>query len=108
MADSDDADFVRTRPDPSAESPMVAAMKRERSEALRLAIEKLPPEWQECVRMTYFDGLSQNEIAAKLNIERSTVSWRLIKATNRLREYLRTLEGDFSEVQTEPGRVGVE
>lgn len=52
------------------------------------SLKNLEPSLQEVIKMTYFDDLSQVEIAKKLNISQMQVSRKLKKATNLLHEMI--------------------
>jgi len=56
------------------------------------ALEALPSDEQAVVRLAYFRGLSQSEVAAALGIPLGTVKSRLRRAFGRLRESLAGLE----------------
>ena len=52
------------------------------------SLKNLEPSLQEIIKLTYFDDLSQVEIAKKLNISQMQVSRKLKKATNLLHEMI--------------------
>ena len=52
------------------------------------ALKALPPEQQEVVRLAYFEGHTQSEIAGELGIPLGTVKTRLRLAFGRLRTAL--------------------
>lgn len=54
-------------------------------EAVHAALDALPPEQREAVRLAYFRGLSHSEIAAELSIPMGTVKTRLRLAFDKLR-----------------------
>lgn len=78
------------RPDraPGPESLMAA---REASSALGRALAELSPEQRAVVELTYFDGLSYNEIARILDCPTNTVKTRMFHARKRLRATLPAL-----------------
>jgi RNA polymerase sigma-70 factor (ECF subfamily) len=49
------------------------------------AIEKLPPDQQEAVRLSFIEGLSHGEISKRLNVPLGTVKSRLRLAFEKLR-----------------------
>jgi len=49
------------------------------------ALERLPPEQREVVRLAYFQGLTHSEIARRLEIPMGTVKTRLRLAVDKLR-----------------------
>ena len=59
------------------------------AERVREALEKLPEAQQEVIRLAYFNGLSQSEIAARLGQPLGTVKTRARLALQKLREELR-------------------
>ncbi|MBY0405970.1 MAG: sigma-70 family RNA polymerase sigma factor [Cyanobacteria bacterium] len=69
---------------------------RENKIFLERALSKLKPELQEVVRMSYFDDLSQSEIADELGISQMQVSRRLRKALDILSH---NLQGDKANIQ---------
>ena len=56
------------------------------------ALDALPPEQRDAVRLAYFEGLTHSEIAAQLNIPIGTVKTRLRLAFDKLRRSLAPLE----------------
>lgn len=61
---------------------------QKREEVLRGAMESLPAEQLELVRLAFFDGLSHSEIAEKLSLPLGTVKSRIRLAFTRLRRQL--------------------
>ncbi len=61
---------------------------QQREEVLRTAMESLPAEQLELVRLAFFDGLSHSEIAEKLSLPLGTVKSRIRLAFTRLRRQL--------------------
>lgn len=59
---------------------------------IRLALERLPDDERQVVRMSHFDGLTHTEIAEHLGIPVGTVKSRSHRAHRRLLELLRHLE----------------
>jgi RNA polymerase sigma-70 factor (ECF subfamily) len=53
--------------------------------AVRAALERLPAKEHSVLRLMYFEGLSQGEIAARLGVPRGTVKTRAARAHHRLR-----------------------
>lgn len=50
------------------------------------ALSGLPPEQMQVIQLSFVDGLSQNDIAAKLDLPLGTVKSRMRLAFNRLRD----------------------
>ncbi|MBD0320808.1 MAG: sigma-70 family RNA polymerase sigma factor, partial [Gemmatimonadetes bacterium] len=61
----------------SAASPLQQAEASEDRERVQGAVGRLPEEQQRVVRMAYFDGLSQTEIAERLGVPLGTVKTRV-------------------------------
>jgi len=55
---------------------------------VRDALERIPAEDAEIIRLTYWDGLSSDEVAGVLRLNPSTVRTRLSRARQRLRVML--------------------
>lgn len=79
--DPDDPALVPD-PEPPADRTMEAAQARDR---LLAAMENLPPEQSELIRMAYFDDKSHTEIAAESGLPLGTVKSRIRLALGRLR-----------------------
>ena len=73
------------------EDPAAAVDAAEREVRVRAALASLPPEQAQLVRLSFFAGLSHNDIASQANIPLGTVKSRIRLAFARLR---RTLEAD--------------
>jgi RNA polymerase sigma-70 factor (ECF subfamily) len=59
---------------------------------VRSALDRLPDEERQVVRLSHFDGLTHVEIAAHLDIPVGTVKSRSHRAHQRLVEMLRHVE----------------
>jgi RNA polymerase sigma-70 factor (ECF subfamily) len=84
VPDPTDPHFVEGA-EPAAEEGVAAA---ERDRMVRDALETLPPEQLEVVRLAFFDGLSHAEAAEALSAPLGTVKSRLRLALARLRGVL--------------------
>lgn len=82
--DQNDPLFV---PDPP-EQPDRAVSAAERDAAVRGAVAELTEAQREVMRLAYFTGLSQQEIAARLDVPLGTVKSRMRLAGDRLRGVL--------------------
>jgi RNA polymerase sigma-70 factor (ECF subfamily) len=59
---------------------------QDRKDSLRRTLEDLPPDQQQVIELSYFGGLSQSEIAEKLEVPLGTVKTRARLAVQKLRE----------------------
>lgn len=75
----------------SATSPSQVAVREELRARVRAAIEDLEDIDREIVAMRHFEGLSNEETAAELDIEPSAASMRFMRALMRLRPALKEL-----------------
>lgn len=70
---------------PADASPARVTEARERAEAVRCAVNALPPEFRQIIVMKEFEELTFQEIADALDIPLSTVKSRLYTALKQLR-----------------------
>ena len=70
---------------PGSSSPARIAEGRERTAAVRRAVQALPPELREVIVLKEFEGLTFQEIADALGVPLSTVKSRLYTALKQLR-----------------------
>ena len=70
---------------PARESPALTAEERERGDAVRRAVNSLPPELRSVIVMKEFEDLTFQEIADTLGVPLSTVKSRLYTALKQLR-----------------------
>lgn len=75
-----------------AASPMETATLSERSQRLREALTQLPEAERQVLEIAYFEGLSQSEIAQRLNIPLGTIKTRCRQGLLKLRQSLTDLE----------------
>jgi RNA polymerase sigma-70 factor (ECF subfamily) len=92
---SREADVPSTAPSPDAE-----LHAREEETALARALETLPEEFRAVVVLRVQRGLSFEEIARVLGIQRPTAESRMARAKDKLRALL----GPWLEVAIEPGK----
>ena len=64
---------------------------------VRDALNRLPEEDAELIRLTYWDGLRSHEVAEVLGINPSTVRSRLSRAKEQLRAALEDPKNDSEE-----------
>ncbi len=62
-------------------------------ETIRAAVDALPDDQRTAVHLAFFQGLSQSEIAARLDMPLGTIKTRLRLAFNKLRVSLATVKG---------------
>lgn len=71
-------------------SPLEEAVQIERSQEILSALEQLSKEEREVLKMAYYQGLSQSEIAKQLNMALGTVKSRTRRGLIKLRQALLT------------------
>ena len=81
--------------DPAADSS-AGAEHEEQSRMVRTALAGLPPEQRTTLELAYFSGLSQSEIAERMNEPLGTVKTRTRMALQKLRGALAGLREDVS------------
>jgi len=91
--------------DPRAPDPEEAAVRKDRGEQLRQAVERLPPRLREVLVLRELEGMSYKEIAAIAGMPAGTVMSRLSRARDRLRRALGNLAATRAEV---PARESLE
>jgi RNA polymerase sigma-70 factor, ECF subfamily len=69
-------------------SPLERVQRQFRGQALRKAIENLPPQHKEILVLVFYQGLSGAEVAQVLGISEGTVKSRLHRAKEALRRLL--------------------
>jgi RNA polymerase sigma-70 factor (ECF subfamily) len=73
--------------DPAA-SVVEALGAPEEREAVRSALDQLPPEQRRVIELMYFEGMSQSRIASRLDLPLGTVKSRTLLGMRRLRAAL--------------------
>lgn len=68
------------------ESPLDQALRSERREVLRRAIEELPDQMRRCTELRVYQDLSYREIAAVMRRSIETVKVHLFQARKKLKE----------------------
>jgi RNA polymerase sigma-70 factor (ECF subfamily) len=61
---------------------------RERREQVSSALELLPPEQRRCIELAFFEGLTQTQIASRLEAPLGTVKSRIHLGMSKLRQAL--------------------
>ena len=77
-----------------SETPASEIDRSERSLVVRSAIEQLSSKEQEVLKMAYYQGLSQSEIAKQLDIALGTVKSRCRRGLLKLRQALNDFKGE--------------
>lgn len=76
----------------SQPTPLESASLKQRSHYVQAALSKLPDKQRQVLEMSYYEGLSQSEIAKKLNIPLGTIkTWcrqGLLNLRNNLQEFI--------------------
>lgn len=73
---------------------------------LAQAMDRLPPDDRELLRLVAWEELARDEIAHVLGVPRATVRVRLHRARRRLREQLAALDGQDSPLVAQHGVTG--
>jgi len=79
-------------------SPSGLAIQRERSRAMAAALESLPEELRDAVRLRLFEQLSLAEVAEQLGIALSTAKKRVYIGSRVYREALRAVSSTLSPI----------
>ena len=80
-----------------ASDALKETVRSEQKDIVRRALAGLPEDQRRTLLLAYFEGLTQTEIAAKLNAPLGTVKTRMRSAMTKLRETLRTQTGILGE-----------
>lgn len=70
-------------------------IERQQLEALQAAVERLPPQQRECLRLRVREDLTYEDVAATLGLSVNTVRNHLAEARRRLRQELGQALGDI-------------
>lgn len=68
------------------------AIRSEQKATVRAALDSLPPEQRSVLEFAYFEGLTQSEIAARLNQPLGTIKTRTRSGMMKLRELLSKMD----------------
>ena len=77
----------------------------ERDEKLRENVEALSEKIRAVIKLHYFDGLSVQEISARLSLPAGTVKWRLSEGRKQLRKEYGIMEKTYNENESLVERV---
>ncbi|CAN5685099.1 sigma-70 family RNA polymerase sigma factor [soil metagenome] len=86
------SDPVQLESASGADSPLLQAEQAEHREFITQALGELPVEQRQVVEMSFFDGLSHSQIAARTGEPLGTVKTRIRLAMRKLREQLSFLK----------------
>jgi len=87
IADNTINDFTVT-PESDEKNPHEAMEFRERAAIVRSALQKIPEKERELLIVSYYKGLSQSQIAEKMDIPLGTVKYRMRQGMIKLRDYI--------------------
>ena len=76
------------QPETGTNAPLEQVFQQEQSQEVRTALAQLSDSQQQILRMAYYDGLSQTEIAKQLEIPLGTVKARARRGLLKLRQTL--------------------
>jgi RNA polymerase sigma-70 factor (ECF subfamily) len=77
-------------PEDASPEGVESVFQRERRERVRQELEQLPPEQRQILEMSFYEGLSQSEIAERAGLPLGTVKTRALLAMKKLRSALRS------------------
>ena len=89
---NDDDDSYSIDPKDPDPNPGEEMLRDQRKEYLAIAIEKLPAKYKQLVELRYFQELSYEEVATKLELPLGTVKAQLFRARELLNEQLSAME----------------
>jgi len=79
--------------DPEEESAVSAIVTSSEAKIAVSGIQRLPEPYRQIMELRYIDGLSITEIAGVIRESENTVSVRITRATQKLRDILKTHHG---------------
>ena len=96
LRDGERVPMVETIEDKNAKQPDARMLEAERNEAVKRAVEALPPVDREVVQRVLMDGQTQVEAAKALGLSRQKVQRILEKAGDRLRRHLAAYKDEYN------------
>jgi len=91
MENDEGQEFSKNIKSPTLD-PEEHIIKKQKIDALREVVEKLKPRYKELVKMRYYEELSYEEIAVKLDLPVGTVKAQLFRARDFLYNILKNSE----------------
>jgi RNA polymerase sigma-70 factor (ECF subfamily) len=91
MENDEGQEFSKNIKSPTLD-PEEHIIKKQRIEMLRDVVEKLKPHYKDLVKMRYFDEMSYEEIAVKMELPVGTVKAQLFRARDLLLNILKNQE----------------
>ncbi len=88
-----DGDFIEYQIPSGQPNPEENMMRMERDSALHEVVDKLKQPYRQIVEMRYYDEMSYEQIAEKLQIPIGTVKIRLLRAKNLMQAIASTKKG---------------
>lgn len=85
LRERDDIDFIPAGREPTSADPAERVVARQ---WIRTALEALPASQRDALVLSYYGGLSQTEIAAKLDTPLGTIKTRMRRGIEQLRDLL--------------------
>ncbi|MBD1845626.1 sigma-70 family RNA polymerase sigma factor [Cyanobacteria bacterium FACHB-63] len=80
--------FRAGSPEITLQSPLEQVFQTEQSQEVQTALAQLPESDRQILRLAYYEGLSQSEIAARLNMPLGTVKTKTRRSLLKLRQTL--------------------
>ncbi len=84
MSRTNDGEFIEYQIPSNQPTPEETLMRMQRDETLKAVVDQLKEPYRQIIRMRYYDDMSYEEIATKLNIPMGTVKIRLLRAKELL------------------------
>lgn len=92
------ADIYVNIVDENAKPPYEYLLNKEKNKTIRKILSKLKPEFREVIELKYIEGMSYEEIAAKINKPTGTVMSRLFNAREKIRRIINTNKKQMLEL----------